>query len=190
MRILPSGRLLLALLLLGALAAAGQAGGQGGPRIAASDIRFAENAAHVSVRMDLDLNQSLLDALDGGMLVFFTHELEIVEPRLWGWGERELHRFLAQASVRRSDYGPGFEYRRFRSDLWRRAETLDEALAAMAVHELALDDPGVLATLRRLDAFVQNRIEVDLDKLPNPIKIELMTSADWLFSSPWTRLPN
>ncbi|MBF2735821.1 MAG: DUF4390 domain-containing protein [Betaproteobacteria bacterium AqS2] len=189
MMMLPSGRLLLALLLLGFLAAAGQAS-QGGPRIASSDIRFAENAAHVSVRMDLDLNQSLVDALDGGMLVFFTHELEIVEPRLWGWGERELYRFLAQASVRRSDYGPGFEYRGFRSNLWRRAETLDEALAAMAVHELVLDDPLVLGTLRRLDAFVQNRIEVDLDKLPNPIKIELMTSADWLFSSPWTRLPN
>lgn len=161
-----------------------------GLAIAASDIRFAENAAVVSVRMDLSLNQSLLDALDSGMLVFFVHKLEIVEPSLWGWGEDAVYRFQSEASIRRSDYGQGFEYRRFRSQLWERADFLSDVLEALAPHELRFDDEQILTTLRRTDVFVRNRVEVDLDELPNPIKIELMTSADWLFSSPWTRLPN
>ena len=139
----------------------------------------------VITKMNLSLNQSLEDALLGGTTVGFSYELEILED---GWiYDSSLAEYEWHAYIKLGKYGQGFEYRRFGSNDWIRSDKLQEALLGMQTLEIEFSIPKELEILRQDTTYFIHRVEVDIDELPTPLKVDLLTSANWNFSSGWQR---
>lgn len=157
----------------------------GGPTIKVDEFTVGERRADVSLSVVLDLNETLRDALDGGLEVVFRLEMDVVEER-WVF-DRDLYGSTWTGSLRRRKYGQGYEYRPFGSGDWRDADSVDAALEGLRPFVTIIEDRDFLADLRREQVYVLHRVEVDLDTLPNPIKVELLTTPGWDFSSGWLR---
>lgn len=180
-------RLLARLTAVAALAAAAFAHAAG---LGFSEMTLVrgEGSADLGLRAELSLNQSLKDALDGGQVVTFVIESRVMREQIFV--DKPLHTYRWEASMRRRDFGQGYEYRRFGMDAWEQSEDVDGALEDMGELRVTIDDPAVLLELKDFEVYVSNRIEVDLEALPTPLKVDLMTTSGWNFSSGWLRIQN
>lgn len=177
--------LLRSLPLLAAFALSAAASAAPGLGIRLGSFELGDLRANVALEVGLDLNETLRDALDGGVEVVFRLDMDVVEER-WMF-DRGLYGASWSSSMRRREYGQGYEYRRFGEEDWRNSDGVDSALSNMRDFRVILDDRGLLGDLQRPEVYVLHRVEVDLEVLPNPIKVELLTTPGWNFSSGWVR---
>lgn len=177
--------LLRALSCLAVFAASAAASAGTGLGIRLGAFELGDLRADVSLEVGLDLNETLRDALDGGVEVVFRVDMDVVEQR-WMF-DRGLYGSSWSSAMRRREYGQGYEYRRFGEEDWLNSDGVDSALSNMRDFRVILDDRGLLGDLQRPEVYVLHRVEVDLDALPNPIKVELLTTPGWNFSSGWVR---
>ena len=170
----------VALALLPALALAAS-----GPTARVEGFEVEQGRADVSLAVMLDLNETLRDAVDGGLEVAFRLEMDVVQDR---WViDRSLYGTSWTGSLRRRTYGQGYEYRRLGEEGWNDADSIEVALTGMRDFRFIFDDPELVKELPRQDIYVVHRVEVDIESLPNPIKVELLTTPGWDFSSGWLR---
>ena len=170
--------------LLGGLLLAGAAcGALAAPQIRIITYDLDTKRAFIDIATELDLNESLRDALEGGTELGFNLELKVMRERWYGSELLAHYRWLGK--VRRVQYGLGYEYLRFGQDGWEAAGSIDAALAALDQLAFEVTESALVNQMRSFDAFLSYRIEVDLDGLPNPLKVDLLTSAAWKFSSGW-----
>ena len=172
---------LAAIALLGVGLAAAPAAAE--PLVHISKYELSTARAIVELETELEINSSLRDAVEGGNEVVFVTELKIMHER-W-FGDQQLEHYKWQGRVRRVQYGLGYEYQPFGSGQWAEASSIDEALALMDKVAIELDESSLVSKLRSFDTYLEYRVEVDLDFLPNPLKVDLLTSAEWKFSSGW-----
>lgn len=132
-------------------------------------------------------SRPLRQALEGGLEIEFSLQV-VVNRRRWWWLDQHVadinwRAALSYDSILR-------RYRLAAADGFRREyRTLRDALDRMGVLRGWPISPELAPILEDPNAYVLARLEVDVARLPQPVKILLLTDDAWDFDSGWTRLP-
>ena len=132
-------------------------------------------------------SQPLRQTLHSGLEVDFSLEV-VVQKKRWWWldqraAEVNWRATIAYDSILR-------RYRLATADGYRREyRDLRNALNRLGQLRQWPLSPDIAPVLDHPDAYLLARLEVDVSRLPQPVKILLLTDNEWDFSSGWTRLP-
>lgn len=152
------------------------------------EIRLEQTAEgyELSSSFDFTLNPELDDALVRGIPLYFTTDVEIVQPR-WYWFDQTALR--ASRTLRLSYNLLTRQYRvATAGSLHQNFTTLDEALSLV-------QRPGrwLLAGPDKLSAgetyTVSVHMGLDVAKLPKPFQVNALSSREWDLTSDWVRFP-
>jgi Domain of unknown function (DUF4390) len=130
----------------------------------------------------IDLNHTLEEALERGVVLFFVVESRIWRPRWWWFNETissiEETRKLSYNSLTR-------QYRLSWGNSYQNFSSLDDAESSLAQlrNQIALE-PSALSKENPYRASV--RMWLDVTQLPKPFQVKAVTAAEWkLDSNEW-----
>jgi hypothetical protein len=173
--------LLVGPLLVGLLAAAPAAAQ--GIEVQRAALEPTEEGYVLQADFDIALTNTLEDALNKGVPLYFALEFELIRPR-WYWfnekvaNARQQYRVSYNALARQYRVGVGKLYQNFAS--------LPEALAFLSrVRTRVVVEPNALAKGSTYMAAV--RMRLDTSQLPRPFQITAVGSRDWSLASDWHR---
>lgn len=136
----------------------------------------------VSADFDLKLNDTLEEALERGVVLFFVVESRLWRSRWWWFNEtiasvQETRKLSYNSLTRQYRLSAGNQYQNFNS--------LDDAETALAqLRNQTLAEPNVLNKENRYRASV--RLWLDVTQLPKPFQVKAVTATDWkLDSNEW-----
>jgi hypothetical protein len=143
--------------------------------------RGADPGTYVDAQFDFALAGPLRDAVEHGIALYFSVDLEILRGR-WYWFDKRL---VSESLVYRLSYSPlTRQYRLARGGLAQPFDSLEQALATMRrVRQWRVADAGALD-----GGNVRGRIRLRLDTsmLPKPFQFNALTDRDWALGSEWT----
>lgn len=136
----------------------------------------------LSATFSFDLNHGLEDALNRGVPLYFTTNVEITRPR-WYWFDEKAIRTSQTVrisyNVLTRQYHAGAA-----GQLQQTFNSLDDALALVR-----RPNRWVVAGPNALQAgeiyHVALRMALDLEQLPKPFQINALNNSDWRLSSEW-----
>lgn len=178
----PWGPALLASLLLVTLAVAAA-----GFRVIDAGTRLREGVYRLNATIDYDLSQAALDALQNGVPLTISLEMEVRRERKWMWDDTvaslqqrfrlEYHTLAQQYLVTNLNSG---EYKSF--------PTRGSALEFLGrVRDFPLLDRSLLDPDEQY--YVQLRATLDIESLPAPLRPLAYLSGDWRLTSEWYTWP-
>lgn len=177
-----SGRLAAVLALV--LAAAAPAQQQNSIGIEAVEFLRTEDVVELHGQFLLDLDNTLIEAVDGGLELALVAEMRLVEERPF-WVDRDRRHFVWTASLSKDRATGRYRYRAFGTEGERVVDTLPQALDKLSLLWAKFPAAEVASLLCSDRGLVLTRVEIDLKSLPDPLQISLLTSVDWDFSSGW-----
>lgn len=149
------------------------------------------NLTKTGDNFDLEIDYSLLldsqlqSAMYGGVKIWFIAEMRFIEKRAL-WFDKDIKFFAWNASLSKSVSDSSIRYKLFGLDGEEQAVDLETALEEISLLTLQFKDSANLLDLICSDkGMFLHRVEVDLSKLPEPLQISMLTTADWDFSSGW-----
>ena len=158
-------------------------------QFAVNQVWFAVNGPGRFLNADMRIpeSQPLRQTLESGLQVDFALQV-LVQRKRWWWLDESAADIQWRAAL---SYDPILRrYELATADGFRREyPRLQDALNRLGVlrqwpvaHDIAdlFGDPR---------AYVLARVQVDVSRLPQPIKILLLTDDDWDFDSGWKTLP-
>ena len=137
--------------------------------------------------MHVPASQPLRQTLKSGLRIDFSLQVAVQRGRWWWLDER-----AAEISWRATlSYDPILrQYKLATADGFRRSySSLRDALDRMGVLRRWPVTPEIAPVLNDPDSYLLARLEVDVSRLPQPVKILLLTDDEWDFDSGWIRLP-
>jgi len=158
------------------------------PALAEANVRVAslistEDGYVVNADFELELNPRLIDALQRGVSLYFSVELNVEQPR-WYWFdrtvvERRLQYRLVYHTITRS-------YRLSFGGLHRNFDSLAAALRTMTrvrnwhvmTHDMVQEQAVYRAALR---------MRHDIELLPKPLVVTATGGREWNLATPWLR---
>jgi hypothetical protein len=157
-----------------------------GVHIRSAELTGSESEYFLDASFDVELSQTLEEALLRGLPLYFVLDFELTHPRWWSLGvlDRTLAEFHQQHRV--SYNALTRQYRVSFGSLHQNFATLQEALA-------------VISRVRRRPVFGRDqvdeddvytasvRLRLDTSQLPKPLQINALGSRDWNVSSDWYR---
>ena len=137
--------------------------------------------------MHIPESQPLRQTLESGLEIDFSLQVAVQRKRWW-WLDQRAAETNWRATV---EYDSILRrYRLATADGYRREyQNLRDALNRLGQLRHWPLSPSVAPVLDDPDAYILARLEVDVSRLPQPVKILLLTDDEWDFSSGWTRLP-
>ncbi|MGE0313932.1 MAG: DUF4390 domain-containing protein [Lautropia sp.] len=153
---------------------------------ASLEVVAGENASLrllLNADVSMPLTDTLVDAVNRGLALYFQTELEIQRPR-WYWTDEKL----VETSIewRLSYHALTRQYRVSGNALGQSYGTLDEALGAMGtIRAMPVAVADNLVAGRRYDAWV--RMRLDATRLPKPFQMTALTNREWNPQSEWKR---
>jgi hypothetical protein len=175
--------LLLAFVALSLLITATPPSHAEGIEVRRAALVAAEEGYFLEADFEITLNQTLEEALNKGVPLFFLFEFEVIRPR-WYWlnekvfSTQQQYRLAYNALTRQYRIGVGSLYHNFAS----LEEALDFLSRARRRHVL---DPRILARGNTYTAGV--RMRLDVSQLPKPFQLNALASREWNFGSEWYR---
>lgn len=184
-------RFLLFVLLLACLCKPAPAAGKGGDDddVHIRDTRslLVDGVYRVGARVDIQLNDTLQEALHNGVPLTINLTIEVVREREWLFPERvarlvqrfelEYHALTKTYLVRVASTGTQHGFR-----------TLDDALAFIGdIYDLPLIDENLLRPGRKY--WVRMRADLDVEALPTPIRVWAYLGSEWGLKGDWHRWP-
>ena len=129
----------------------------------------------------------LRQTLESGLEVDFLLHVSVLRRRWW-WLDQRSADIVWRATL---SYDPILRrYKLATADGFRRAyPKLRDALDRLGKLRQWPASPDIAPALDNPDSYLLARLEVDIARLPQPVKILLLTDDDWDFDSGWTRLP-
>ena len=137
--------------------------------------------------MHVPESQPLRQTLGSGLQIDFSLQIAVQRGRWWWLDER-----AAEINWRATlSYDPILrQYKLATADGFRRNyPRLRDALDRMGTLRQWPVTPEIAPVLNDPDSYLLARLEVDVSRLPQPVKILLLTDDEWDFDSGWTRLP-
>ena len=175
-------RVLLSLLLCFTLAAHAQTDlVSEGERVVQVEPVVRDGKLYIDADVDLDVTGDLRNAVQKGVPLYFTADLEIVSKRWW-WFDKEVvnsqqtWRIVYNALTRQWRVGTG--------DLSLPESSLDDALSLVRnIRGWAVADVSDL----EYDEPYEGRIRVRLDTslLARPFQVDAFNSSAWSLATPW-----
>lgn len=136
----------------------------------------------LNANFDLKLNDTLEEALERGVVLFFIVESHLWRPRWWWFNEtiasaQETRKLSYNSLTRQYRLSAGNQYQNFNA--------LDDAVTALAqVRNQTLVESNALNKENRYRASV--RLWLDVTQLPKPFQVKAVTATDWkLDSNEW-----
>lgn len=131
---------------------------------------------------NVDLNRTLEEALERGVILFFVIESRVWRPRWWWFNEsiattQETRKLSYNALTRQYRLSEGEHYQNF--------SALDDAEVALAsLRNKVLARANAFDKEKSYRASV--RIWLDVTQLPKPFQVKAVTATDWkLDSNEW-----
>ena len=141
---------------------------------------IASNQSYVfNADFSIDLNNTLEEALERGVVLFFVVESRIWRPRWWWLNEniatlQETRKLSYNSLTRQYRLSSGNNYQNFNS--------IDDAQAALAqLRDQNLVEQSALDKENTYRASV--RMWLDVTQLPKPFQVKAVTAADWKLDS-------
>ena len=136
----------------------------------------------MNAEFGVDLNHTLEEALERGVVLFFVVESRLWRPRWWWFNETVA---TAQETRKLSYNALTRQYRLSEGDHYQNFSALEDAEAALALlRDQTLTEPNTLDKDKTYRASV--RMWLDVTQLPKPFQVKAVTAADWkLDSNEW-----
>jgi hypothetical protein len=143
--------------------------------------RVVQGQLNLDVDFSLELNRVMIDALERGVPLYFTVDIEIGQSRWW-WFD---HKVVETSLIRRLTYNTlTRQWRLAAGDLGIPMVSFKEGLAAL---QQLRDWP--IAPIDRFDPNVKYdgkvRIRLDNSQLARPLQIDALNRGAWLLTSEW-----
>jgi hypothetical protein len=148
-------------------------------------VESTDEGYRLSTTFGLELNRELEDAIERGIPLYFTTEVQVIRPRRYWFDETTL---ATSQTVKISYNVLTRQYRAsIDGSLYRNFTTLDEALSMVR-------NPGRWLFAEK-DALkpgetyrVYLRMGLDVAQLPKPFQVNALNNSDWRVSSDWKQL--
>lgn len=143
-----------------------------------------EGQVLLSAEFSLALTETLQDAVNRGLALYFVTEVE-VQRRRWYWMDETVIR--TELEWRLSYHALTRQFRvAAQGGHSESFGSLEEALAAMSrIHQWAIAPSSKLAANEAYEVWV--RMKLDTSRLPKPFQMTAMTDRDWNPQSEWKR---
>ncbi len=152
-----------------------------GIEIKNAELEAVEENLLLKADIDINLGQTLEDALNKGVPLNFVAEFELKRPR-WYWLDETIS--TAQQSVRLSYHALTRQYQLNFNNQQRSYLMLDDARRELG---RLRDWPVAKRTqLKDKQGYVAGlRFRLDVGQLPKPLQINALASKDWSLDSNW-----
>ncbi|MDV6344370.1 DUF4390 domain-containing protein [Nitrosomonas sp. Is37] len=167
--------LLILLLLLAA-----PARGEGGIEIKSFALEAVGKGYQISLDADITLNNTLEQALEKGIILYFVSKFTLIESR-WYWLDEEVARSKRRIGL--SYHALTRQYRLNDSRMMPQGfDTLQEALQTLGrQHNIPVE---IKSTLKQGAEYVATlQVWLDISRLAKPFQLEWFSSKDWNLSS-------
>lgn len=168
------------MLALGLLLAQGSARAEP-VEIVHAQLESSDEGVRLSAAFSFELNRGLEEAVQRGIPMYFTTEVEIFRPR-WYWFDEISVR---NAQTTRLTYNVlTRQYRLSSGGLQQTFPSLEDALALLRRPPRWVVAPrGVLKPGEVYQVAL--RMGLDVGQLPKPFQVNAMNNSDWRLSSDW-----
>lgn len=152
--------------------------------IAQAQIETGEDGYKLVARFSFELSPGLEAAIQRGVPLYFTTEVELTRPR-WYWFDEK-----AITAVRTVRISYNVLTRRYHAasggSLQQYFATLDDALSLIRrPQQWLVAEKGGLKTGNTYNVAL--RMRLDVSQLPKPFQINALNNKDWQLSSDWRR---
>lgn len=152
--------------------------------IAQAQLEASEDGYKLAARFSFELSSGLEDAIQRGVPLYFTTEIELTRPR-WYWFDEKA---IISAQTVRISYN--VLTRRYHAasgaGLQQYFVTLEDALSLIRRPQRWL--VAEKGRLKTGDTYnVALRMRLDVTQLPKPFQINALNNKDWQLSSDWRR---
>jgi hypothetical protein len=153
-----------------------------GVEIRQAQIEASEDGYRLSAAYNFELNRGLEDALQRGIPLYFTTDVEITRPRWYWFDENTLN---ATQTVRLSYNVLTRQYHvAIGGNLHQSFANLDDALSVIRrPGRWLVAERGALKPGATYIAAV--RMRLDVAQLPKPFQVNALNNSDWHLSSDW-----
>lgn len=151
--------------------------------VGAASTRLVDNVFRLDADLEYELPQSILDALDNGVVLTMVLDIEVYRPRDYLWDD-ELASLEQRYQVQYHALTEQYLLRNLNSGSQDVYPTLDAALFFMGrVRELPVIDVQLLEA--STDYRVRIRSRLDFGSLPVPLQLRAYVSRDWWLRADW-----
>jgi len=153
-----------------------------GIEIEQAHLESSSDGYRLSSTFAFDLNRGLEDALNRGIPLYFTTDVEITRPR-WYWLDAKV---ASESQTIRISYN--VLTRQYHAAVNGRLQlsfdTLEDALTLVRrPNRWVVADNDDLASGQTYDVAV--RMQLDVGQLPKPFQVHALNSSDWRLSTDW-----
>lgn len=140
--------------------------------------------ASVRASIDFSPHERIVEMLRNEQGLGFTFELQVIVGRPW-WPDLEYSVLRWEAGLDYDNVLDSYQVVTFNGEE-RTAADLGEAVRVIGdVHGIEMIGEGLGDALKLSKATVQGRFEVDVERLPPPLQIEMLSTMDWDFTTGW-----
>ena len=145
-------------------------------------IETSDEGYRLSAAFSFDLNRGLEDAINRGVPLYFTTEVELTRPRWYWFDEKAIN---ATQTIRISYNVLTRRYHAaITGSLQQSFDTLDDAMSLIRrPSRWVIADKGALQVGEVYKVAV--RMGLDLAQLPKPFQVNALNNSDWRLSSDW-----
>ncbi|MFC5472894.1 DUF4390 domain-containing protein [Paraherbaspirillum soli] len=153
-----------------------------GVEMVQAHIEASDEGYKLSSAFSFDLNRGLEDAVNRGVPLYFTTDVELTRPRWYWFDEKAIQ---ASQTIRLSYNVLTRRYHAAISgSLQQSFSTLDDALSLIRrPNRWVIADKGALKNGEIYKVAV--RMGLDLAQSPKPFQINALNNSDWRLSSDW-----
>ncbi len=158
-------------------------------KVATLDVQ--DGALVASTRFAVQLNPTLVDALEGGVALSFKLEFQLTRPRLYAWWRQLADGFDATAdqSYKLTYHALTQSWRVSVGSLYQSYPTLNDALTSIgAIRGWRVLPKSMVGKSRLSDFGGQVRLALDIAQLPRPFQLSALGAAEWKLDSGWVAL--
>lgn len=153
----------------------------GGPQVLRIEPVLAETGLNINADVYLPVSDELRHYAERGVMLYFTADLEIVQPRRW-WFDKDVvtveqtWRVVYNALTRQWRIGTG--------DLSLPEASLDDALSLVRnIRGWEVLPGGKLDTNEEYQGRM--RVRLDTSLLARPFRVDALNSSAWSLATPW-----
>ena len=148
-------------------------------------LALSEDEYSLSADFDFELNSRLEEAVNKGVVLYFTTDFELTRSR-WYWFDEMVGR--RTRIVQLSYHALTRQYRLSSGALHQSYSTLAEALRILSrLRNWTVLEKNDVPDVRSLRAGL--RLRLDLSLMPKTFQVSALSNRDWTLASNWTYWP-
>ncbi|NEV61008.1 DUF4390 domain-containing protein [Thiorhodococcus minor] len=151
------------------------------------ETRFEDARLYLSARIDFNLSDVALEALDNGVPLTFVYHIQVRRTKAWLW-ENSLVDLQLRYAIRYKPLSERYEVYHLPGDKGKDFVTREAAIRALGeLSDIQLLSRDALEPDQ--DYEVQMKVFLDVEELPLPLRPMAYLKPSWKLSSGWSKWP-